>query len=139
MEEVDKTLRVVIVEDNPADVFFFREALAQSVSDASLEVFVDGLSAWDRLEKAANDARLKPDIVVLDLNVPGMTGRDILGQMRVRPDLKDVPIAVLTGSLTDDDIPFEFPELRLLFRHKTFIMSELEELVKEMLEFAGYG
>jgi DNA-binding response OmpR family regulator len=91
--------RVVIVEDNPADVLFVREALKQQGIAASLEHWVNGADARDAL----NRMREAPDLILLDINLPRVSGFELLRIVRNHAVLTNVPVAIITSSLAAAD------------------------------------
>jgi CheY-like chemotaxis protein len=114
-------------------VFLFREAVKQSGVACNVQVSINGNAAWDRLEKAAAGQETKPDVMVLDLNLPGLSGRQILEKMRAENTLLDLPICVFSGSDDERKVVNEYPPLRLSFEKKTSDLQELRETVKRML------
>lgn len=92
-------LRVVLVEDNPGDVFLIREALREKGLDFELVHYPDGEEAWLALKAAG---RL-PDLILLDLNLPKIEGVNLLRRIRGDASFAAVPVAVLTSSQAPDD------------------------------------
>lgn len=92
---------ILLVEDNAADARLVREACAEGGLDVSLTVAEDGIQAMDMLR-----ARIAtpPDIVLLDLNLPGRDGREVLAEIKGDPLLKDIPVVVLTTSSSPADV-----------------------------------
>lgn len=89
-------LEIFLIEDNPGDVVLFKQALRKSAVPYSLSVASDGVEAVRQLKEAAPPYR--PDVVFLDLNLPGWSGAEILAQMKKDPQLAVIPVAILTGS-----------------------------------------
>src|SRR5438477_5135052 len=90
---------VLYVEDNKDDVFFFKLALHKSHSPLPLQTVSDGQAAWDYLTGAGSTGRpTRPSLIVLDLNLPRKSGLDILQALKQDPDLKTIPVIVLTSS-----------------------------------------
>jgi CheY-like chemotaxis protein len=92
-------IEILLVEDNPCDVILFRHILRKSSHAYSLTVVMDGAQAIQRLKnsRAGNDAE-RPDVIFLDLNLPGESGAEVLAEMKADPVLSAIPVAVLTGS-----------------------------------------
>lgn len=91
--------RVLLIEDNAGDVLLARRALsADGLPPSQVEVATSGPEALERMRRSV------PDVVLLDLNLPGMDGRQILTAMRETPELLDVPVIVLTSSASPDDV-----------------------------------
>lgn len=93
--------QVLLVEDSPDDVFFVREALAEVGFETELSVARDGQEAMEFLR---DEARPRPDLMLLDLNMPRKDGREVLAEVKADPELTDIPIVVLTTSSADEDI-----------------------------------
>jgi two-component system, chemotaxis family, response regulator Rcp1 len=98
-------IRVLVIEDNPADLMLISEAFREHKVDAELEVLSDGELAyqyWDRFSDG--DSPLRPDVVLLDLNLPKRTGLEILRRMRESPECKNLPIIIVSSSGNPRDI-----------------------------------
>jgi chemotaxis family two-component system response regulator Rcp1 len=98
-------IQILLVEDNPGDVRLTVEALRGARVANELHVVGDGEAAIDFLRQRGQyrDAP-RPDIVLLDLNLPRLEGRDVLTDIKSDPDLAKIPIIVLTSSSADEDI-----------------------------------
>ena len=90
---------VLIVDDNPADASLVRRALLEGGVCGSVLLAEDGPEALDRLRRPGG----RPDLVLLDLNLPGMTGQEILSEIRKDPSLRGLPVVVLSGSSWEGD------------------------------------
>jgi CheY-like chemotaxis protein len=97
-----KTRRVLLVEDSAGGAQLMRIAFGERLPDARLEIFADG----ERALEAVEDGRLEWDLVLLDLNLPGVLGHDVLAAMRASDDerWRRMPIVVLTHSEVPDDV-----------------------------------
>jgi chemotaxis family two-component system response regulator Rcp1 len=96
--------RIFLAEDNRADVFLLREALSAVGQEYVLQVAEDGESAMRELElRGAGPLDARPELIVLDLNLPKLNGRDILRRVRTLACYRDVPIVVLTSSDSPSD------------------------------------
>jgi chemotaxis family two-component system response regulator Rcp1 len=119
-------IRILLVEDSASDVRLTREALAEVEEDSELHVAPDGDAALDFLRRDGP----RPDLILLDLNLPGKDGRELLAELRADPGLHTIPVVVLTTSGAEGDIqrtydlaatsyvtkPVEARELRRVFR-----------------------
>jgi CheY-like chemotaxis protein len=101
----DNGLSVLLVEDDPGDVLLVREAFAERRGEDRLAVVSDGVQAlaFVRAEGDYADAR-RPDLVLLDLNLPRKNGREVLAEIKSDRDLATIPVVVLTTSEADEDI-----------------------------------
>jgi len=100
-----KVIDILLVEDNPGDARLTQEAFRDSKVANNLHVVSDGALAMEflRREGAFKNAP-RPDIVLLDLNLPKKDGRQVLAEMKSDPDLKSIPTVVLTTSEAEQDI-----------------------------------
>ncbi|WP_433617768.1 response regulator [Dactylosporangium sp. CA-139114] len=93
-------IEILLVEDDPGDVLITREAFAEHKLHNRLTVCSDGAEALRLLHRA--DAP-RPDIILLDLNLPGVDGRAVLEAVHADPDLARIPVVVLTSSTAEED------------------------------------
>jgi len=100
-----KDAEILLVDDSPADVRLVQEALLESRLSNTLHVAGDGEDALAFLRRDPGfvDAP-RPDLVLLDLNLPRKNGREVLSEMKFDRDLKDIPVVILTTSNSDRDI-----------------------------------
>ena len=100
-----RPVEILLVEDDPADVLLTQEALLGSKIRNNLHVVDDGVEAlaFLRQEGTYRDVP-RPDLILLDLNMPRKDGREVLADIKEDPDLKTIPVAVLTTSSQDEDI-----------------------------------
>ncbi len=100
-----KPLTLLLVEDNPADVAMTKMTLEKIELPHNLHVARDGEQALEFLKRRASySAAPRPDLTLLDLNLPGKDGREVLAEIKSDEALKDIPVVVLTTSDTDRDI-----------------------------------
>lgn len=97
-----KLYHIVLVEDDPDDIELFKEALKETEIPHEVQVIMQGDMVLDYLKKVKE----KPDIIVLDLNVPKTPGKEILGLLKSSPDLKEIPVVILTTSSSKADMEF---------------------------------
>ena len=98
-------IHILLVEDNPGDVRLTVEALRGAKVSNELHVVGDGEEAIEFLrQQGRHVAAPRPDIVLLDLNLPRLDGRDVLADIKADPDLAKIPIIVLTSSTAERDI-----------------------------------
>ena len=100
-----KPFQILLVEDNPGDVRLTREAFKDGKICHALYVADDGVQALAFLRHEGEYANVpRPDLVLLDLNLPRKDGREVLADMKMDPDLKRIPVVVLTTSEDEQDI-----------------------------------
>lgn len=100
-----RAVEILLVEDNPGDVRLTREAFREGKIRNNLYVAVDGVEgmAFLRREGKYADAA-RPDIILLDLNLPKKNGIDVLAEIKTDEDLKRIPVVILTTSVAEQDI-----------------------------------
>lgn len=100
-----RTIEIFLVEDNPGDVRLTREALKEGKVANNLRVVSDGMEAMAYLRQEGDYASVpRPDLVLLDLNLPRKDGREVLAEMKADPELRRIPVVVLTTSQAEQDI-----------------------------------
>lgn len=98
-------MNILLVEDNPADMRLVREALSESAVAVELHWVADGGAALDFLRRGAGHALAPtPDLVLLDLNLPGIGGKEVLGEIKRDRALAMIPVVVLTSSAARQDV-----------------------------------
>jgi len=100
-----KIIDVLLVEDDPGDVLMTREAFEDNKLSNRLAVVPDGVTAMEFLRKEGQfvDAPT-PDLILLDLNLPRMDGREVLAALKADADLRSIPVVVLTTSEAEEDV-----------------------------------
>src|ERR1043165_9543468 len=97
-------IEILLVEDDPGDVLITREAFTDHKVSNRLSVCTDGAEALRFLRQEGEHAGApRPDIVLLDLNLPGVDGRAVLEVIHADPALNDIPVVVLTSSVVEED------------------------------------
>ena len=98
-------IEILLVEDNPGDVRLTREALKEAKVRNSLSVASDGVEAMAFLRREGIYSMApRPDIVLLDLNLPKKDGRQVLTEVKADPELRRIPVVILTTSKAEEDI-----------------------------------
>ena len=100
-----RPIEILFVEDNPGDVRLTQEALREAKMCVNVRVAWDGEEAIEYLRKEGQYAdALRPDLILLDLNLPRMSGREVLAEIKADTDLRSIPVVVLTGSKAEADV-----------------------------------
>ena len=98
-------IEVLLVEDSPGDVRLTREAFKDAKVHINLHVASDGADAMAFLERQGEHANApRPDLILLDLNLPKKDGREVLAELKESPALKCIPVVILTTSASEADI-----------------------------------
>ncbi|MDD4890515.1 MAG: response regulator, partial [Phycisphaerae bacterium] len=98
-------INILMVEDNEGDVFLTKEAFREAKVHNNLTVVNDGVEAIDFLRRRGKYAdATRPDLILLDLNLPRMDGREVLAEIKPDPELGSIPVVVLTSSAAEQDI-----------------------------------
>ncbi|MBC6457227.1 response regulator [Actinomadura sp. HBU206391] len=105
MTEAARPIEVLLVEDDPGDVLLTKEAFADNKVRNNLTVVSDGEEATAYLRREGDYADApRPDMILLDLNLPRKDGREVLEEVKADPELRSIPVVVLTTSDADEDI-----------------------------------
>lgn len=96
---------ILMVEDNPTDVLIAREGFSRAEMLNTLHVADDGIEAIEFLNRRGKYADApRPDLIVLDLNMPRKNGQEVLAEIKTDDNLKNIPVVILTTSKSEDDI-----------------------------------
>jgi chemotaxis family two-component system response regulator Rcp1 len=127
---------VLLVEDSPGDVRLTQEAFHEANENVQLHVAYDGVEAMAFLRKQGKytDAP-RPDLVLLDLNLPRMDGREVLLHIKEDASLKAIPTAILTTSVAEADVAISYRRQANCYLSKPVQLEEFENLVKSINDF----
>jgi two-component system, chemotaxis family, response regulator Rcp1 len=105
MSETRSSVQILLVEDNAGDVRLTEEALREASLPYGLQVVPDGVEALALLRREGAYAEAaRPDLILLDLNIPKRDGREVLAEIKADPDLRTIPVVVLTTSQNEADV-----------------------------------
>lgn len=105
LRNTPETFEILLVEDNPGDARLAQEALKEGRMTSRLKVVVDGVEAMAYLRREGQYAGSpRPNLVLLDLNLPRKDGRQVLAELKADEDLRRIPVVVLTTSQAEQDI-----------------------------------
>lgn len=131
-----KVIEVLLVEDNIGDVRLTQEALKEGRLLVNLTVARDGIEAMDVLQQKNSYAgAIRPDLVLLDLNLPRKDGREVLREIKADPALKTIPVVILTTSEAEADIRVTYGAHANCYITKPVDMDRFFEIVKMLEEF----
>jgi two-component system, chemotaxis family, response regulator Rcp1 len=129
-------IEVLLVEDSPGDVRLTQEAFHEANEDVQLHVAYDGVEAMAFLRKEGKYAGVpRPDLVLLDLNLPRMDGREVLLHIKEDANLKAIPTAILTTSEAEADVAISYRRQANCYLSKPVQLDEFESLVKSINDF----
>ena len=127
---------ILLVEDSPSDVLLTREALRDARIANDLSVARDGEEAMEYLRQEGVHAdKGRPDIVILDLNLPRMDGREVLREIKSDESLRRIPVVVLTTSSSDQDVGECYDSHANCFLTKPIDFEEFIDVVRSMEHF----
>lgn len=124
-------VRIVLIEDNPGDVLLTTEALKESKIHNDLVVRMDGQEGINYLSSCEN----VPDLVLLDLNLPNMNGKQVLEFIKGDARLKNVPVVVLTASQAEADVAASYDLKANCFVTKPVDFEQFTRVVMSISEF----
>jgi two-component system response regulator len=129
-------IEILLVEDDPGDVLLTRRSLENAKIKNSLNVVNDGEIAMRFLRREAGytDAP-RPDLILLDLNLPRMDGKEVLAEVKSDPDLRRIPVVVLTTSSAEKDVLRSYNLHANLFVTKPVEADKFLEIVSKIDEF----
>jgi CheY-like chemotaxis protein len=129
-------LDFLLVEDDPGDVMIAREALKESQLESRLTVVPDGDAALAYLRRENEyEAATRPDLILLDLNLPGRTGHEVLAEVKADSTLRKIPVVVLTTSGAPEDVARSYDLHANVFVTKPVDFDHFSHVVKQIDDF----
>jgi len=129
-------VEILLAEDNPGDVKLTRKALAEGKLANNLHVVGDGVEAMAYLRgEGEYEGRPRPDLVLLDLNMPRKDGRAVLEEIKCDEDLKRIPVVVLTSSEAEEDVAKSYELHANAYLTKPIDFDGFLEIVGSLEEF----
>lgn len=127
---------ILLVEDDPGDVLMTREAFEHHKIRNELHVASDGVEALEFLNRQGRFERApRPGLILLDLNLPRKDGRELLGEIKQDPDLRTIPVVVLTTSEADEDIVRSYDLHANAYVTKPVDFDKFVEVVRKIDDF----
>ena len=131
-----KIIDILLIEDNSGDARLAQEALKESKVKNRLHIVNDGMAATDFLFKR-NDYKdaPRPDLIILDLNLPKKDGREVLAEIKTEENLKSIPVVILTTSKAEEDILKTYNLHANCYIMKPLNFDKFIEVVKSIEDF----
>jgi chemotaxis family two-component system response regulator Rcp1 len=127
---------ILVVEDNPGDVRLMREALRESKIINQLRAVSDGQEAMAFLRKQGRYANaIRPDLILLDLNLPGKDGREVLSEIKADLDLRRIPVVIVTSSKAEEDILRSYNHHANCYITKPLDLEKFIEVIRAIQDF----
>ncbi|MFN4253820.1 MAG: response regulator [Saprospiraceae bacterium] len=131
-----KLVNILLVEDNPGDVRLTQEAFREGNVPVNLSVVMDGVEAIKFLKKSPPyQTSPTPDLVLLDLNLPRLDGREVLEEIKTDPTLRHTPVVVLTTSNAEQDILKSYNLYVNSYINKPVDFDKFFDIIKKIEEF----
>jgi two-component system, chemotaxis family, response regulator Rcp1 len=132
----NKPVDILLVEDNPGDARLAKEALKDSKIRNNLDIVGDGEEAMKFLKKEDKYANVsRPDLILLDLNLPKKDGREVLKEIKEDEDLKRIPVVILTTSKSEEDILKSYNLHANCYITKPIDFDQFMKVVKSIEDF----
>ncbi len=136
MDNLDRLHHVLLIEDNPGDVRLTQEAFRESKRRVVLDVVMDGVEAVNYLRKKPGyEDKPTPDLILLDLNLPKWDGREVLKIIKSDPELRCIPVVVLTTSNAEQDIRYSYDLHANAFINKPVDFERFFEIIQKIEDF----
>jgi two-component system, chemotaxis family, response regulator Rcp1 len=130
-----RPVKILLVEDCTSDVRLIREALKESPLTVEMNIARDGVEAMDHLHRCEAGECERPDLILLDLNLPKKNGREVLAEVKASPNLRPIPVLVMTSSRADEDISQAYALNANCYITKPGDLDEYVHVVKAIEEF----
>lgn len=129
-------IEILLVEDNDDDVFLTVQAFKKGKVRNNVHVAGDGVEGLAFLRREGRYAQApRPDIILLDLNLPRMDGHELLKRIKSDPEFKAIPVVILTTSKADDDVLKAYRQHSNCFISKPVVMEDFEKVIRTIEDF----
>jgi two-component system, chemotaxis family, response regulator Rcp1 len=136
MSDIHELVQILLVEDNPGDVRLTREALKEAKFRNKVEVVGDGVEALAYLRQQGQySGAMRPHLIMLELNLPRMDGREVLAAIKKDTDLRRIPVVVLSSSEAETDIARAYELHANAYVTKPVDIDHFLQVVKAIEEF----
>ncbi|HET6253405.1 MAG TPA: response regulator [Puia sp.] len=133
---MSQQIHILLVDDNEGDIFLTREALDDAGIVNKISIATDGVEAIDFLKSClASGGQSMPDLILLDINLPKMDGTEVLGIIKNDPDLKRIPVIMLTTSSSEKDILASYDNYANCYITKPVDLNRFMDVVRTIEDF----
>lgn len=128
---------ILMIDDNPTDALLIKEAFAFCEgSDEEIHIAEDGVYAMEFLRRQGEYLQMpRPDIILLDLNMPRKNGFEVLAELKADPDLRSIPVIIYTSSVTKEDIKTAYANYANGYIKKSIDFDECIKIAKSIKDF----
>ena len=131
-----RLVQILLVEDNPADARLTQEAIRDTEFRYQLHLAEDGEEAMEFLHQEGEFSDVpRPDLILLDLNLPGMDGREVLAEIKSDEDLGSIPVVVLTTSTAQQDLLYSYGLRANSYVNKPIDRDRFNDMIKSVMEY----
>lgn len=131
-----RPVHILLVEDNPADARLTQEAIRDTEFRYQLHLAEDGEEAMEFLYQEGEFADVpRPDLILLDLNLPGMDGREVLAEIKSDDNLGSIPVVVLTTSTAQQDLLYSYGLRANSYVNKPIDRDRFNDMIKSVMEY----
>jgi len=128
-------IHILLVDDNEGDILLTREALEEARIINKISIAYDGIEAIDLLKKSVRVAGTMPDLILLDINLPKMNGTEVLSIIKTDPDLRRIPVIMLTTSSSEKDILSSYNNYANCYITKPVDLDRFMDVVRTIEDF----
>ncbi len=134
--EFNKPIEIMVIEDNPGDIRLIEEVFKDAQIKNNMQIAQDGEKALEMLRnKGEHSQDTRPDLILLDLNLPKMDGRELLKEIKEDENLKCIPVIILTTSNAQEDIIETYKNNANCYINKPFDFDQFIRVIKTIEEF----
>ncbi|MFC5285012.1 response regulator [Pedobacter alpinus] len=132
---MNKSIKILLVEDNEGDIYLTKSALKEGKIINEILIERDGQAAVNFLEKCTNNVNLKPNLILLDMNLPKLNGIEVLKYIKTNNELKHIPVIMLTTSSFEQDIVKSYKNYANCYITKPIDVKDFIQVVEKIEDF----
>lgn len=134
--ELTNSIEILLVEDNPGDIRLIQEVFKDAKIHNKMQVALDGEKAMELLQNGSEVSRgFRPDLILLDLNLPRKDGREVLKEIKEDDNLRSIPVLILTTSTAEEDLMEAYKHNANCYITKPFDLDHFIRVVKTIEDF----